>query len=120
MDTASQLRARLYRLCIYQSPRSPTARVHVAAGGNIIGKQFPMIAKCRGDGREPPQRVQRAGVAVLWCWACDAFEAPPLITPGASLPPLGLPLYHLGRPFKGYWDTKTTRRTTTWLAARPE
>src|SRR6266581_9075779 len=28
--------------------------------------------------------------------------------------------YHLGRPIKGYWDTKTTRCTTTWLAARPE
>ena len=78
---------------LYRSicPRSPTARVHVAAGGNIIGKQFPMMAKCRGDGREPPQRVQRAGVAVLWCWACDAFEAPPSTTPGASLPPLGAP-----------------------------
>jgi len=50
-----------------------------------------MMAKCRGDGREPPQRVQRAGVAVLWCWACDAFEAPPSTTPGASLPPLGAP-----------------------------
>ena len=48
-------------------PRSPTARVHVAAGGNIIRNQFLTMAKCRGDGREPPQRVQRAGVAVLWC-----------------------------------------------------
>jgi len=49
------------------SPRSPTARVHVAAGGNIIRNQFLMMAKCRGDGREPSQRVQRAGVTVLWC-----------------------------------------------------
>ena len=42
-------------------------RVHVAAGGNIIRNQFLTMAKCRGDGREPPQRVQRAVVAVLWC-----------------------------------------------------
>jgi hypothetical protein len=33
---------------------------------------------------------------------------------------LRLLLYHLGRPIKGYWDTKTTRCTTTWLVARPE
>src|SRR6266704_1103166 len=33
---------------------------------------------------------------------------------------LELPFYHLGRPIKGNWDTKTTRCTTTWLAARPE
>jgi hypothetical protein len=49
------------------SPRSPTARVHVAAGGNIVGKSFLMMAKCRGDGGEPSQRAQRAGVATLWC-----------------------------------------------------
>ena len=49
------------------SPRSPTARVHVAAGGNIIGNPFLMMAKCRGDGREPSQRAQRAVVAALWC-----------------------------------------------------
>jgi len=47
------------------SPRSPTARVHVAAGGNIIGKSFLMMAKCRGDRGEPSQRAQRAGVATL-------------------------------------------------------
>jgi len=33
---------------------------------------------------------------------------------------LRLLLYHLGRPIKGNWDTKTTRYTTTWLVARPE
>src|SRR6266705_5730181 len=33
---------------------------------------------------------------------------------------LRLLLYHLGRPIKGNWDTKTTRCTTTWLVARPE
>jgi len=33
---------------------------------------------------------------------------------------LRLLLYHLGRPIKGNWDTKTARRTTTWPAARPE
>jgi len=49
------------------SPRSPTARVHVAAGGNIVRKSFLLMAKCRGDGREPSQRMQRAVVAVLWC-----------------------------------------------------
>ena len=48
------------------SPRSPTVRVYVAVGRNIIRNQFLTMAKCRGDGREPPQRVQRAGVAVLW------------------------------------------------------
>ena len=52
---------------MYKSPQSPTARVHVAAGGNIIGNSFLMMAKCRGDGREPSQRMQCAGVAVLWC-----------------------------------------------------
>jgi hypothetical protein len=31
------------------------------------GNRFLLMAKCRGDGREPPQRVQRAVVAVLWC-----------------------------------------------------
>jgi len=48
-------------------PQSPTARVHVAAGGNIIGKSFLMMAKCRGDGGEPSQRAARAGVVTLWC-----------------------------------------------------
>ena len=33
---------------------------------------------------------------------------------------LGLSLYHLGRPIKGNWDTKTTRYTTTWFITRPE
>src|SRR5438874_9642928 len=84
------------------SPRSPTARVHVAAGGNIIGKQLLMMAKCRGDGREPPQRVQRAGVAVLWCWARDASKHRPQQHQEPHCLRLGLPLYHLGRPFKGY------------------
>ena len=49
----------------FNCPQSPTARVHVAAGGNIIGNSFLMMAKCRGDGREPSQRVQRAVVAVV-------------------------------------------------------
>ena len=51
----------------FYSPRSPTARVHVAAGGNIIWNPFLLMAKCRGDGREPSQRVPRAVVATLWC-----------------------------------------------------
>ena len=46
------------RLLIIILPRSPTARVHVAAGGNIIWNPFLLMAKCRGDGREPSQRVQ--------------------------------------------------------------
>ena len=49
------------------SPRSPTARVHVAAGGNITWNLFLLMAKCRGNGREPSQRVQRAVVATPWC-----------------------------------------------------
>ena len=49
------------RIC----PRSPTTRVHVAAGGNIIGKSFLIMAKCRGDGGEPSQRAARASVATL-------------------------------------------------------
>jgi len=44
---------------VTKMPRSPTVRVYVAAGRNIIGKSFLMIAKCRGDSREPSQRVQR-------------------------------------------------------------
>ena len=44
---------------MFLSPRSPTARVHVAVGGNIIWNPFLLMAKCRGDGREPSQRVQR-------------------------------------------------------------
>ena len=38
-------------------PRSPTARVYVAAGVNIIWNSFLLMAKCRGDGREPSQRA---------------------------------------------------------------
>jgi len=58
----------LFLILYYKnSPRSPTAHVHVATGGNIIRNQFLIMAKCRGNGREPSQRVQRAGVAVLWC-----------------------------------------------------
>ena len=56
-----------FKINIKNSPRSPTARVHVAAGGNIIWNLFHLMAKCRGDGREPSQRVQRAVVATLWC-----------------------------------------------------
>ena len=52
-------------IIIKNSPLSPTARVHVAAGKNIIRIPFLMMAKCRGDGREPSQRVQRAVVATL-------------------------------------------------------
>jgi len=48
------------------------------------------MAKCRGDGREPSQRVQRAGVTVLWCRARDAY-ASPLTPSGALLPPLEAP-----------------------------
>jgi len=50
-----------------------------------------MMAKCRGDGREPSQHMQCAGVAVLWCWACDAYDALPSTPPGASLPLLKAP-----------------------------
>ena len=57
----------IYLNITFNSPRSPTARVYVAAGGNIIRKSFLLMAKCRGDGREPSQRMQRAVVAVLWC-----------------------------------------------------
>ena len=49
------------------SLQSPIAHVHVAAGGNIIRKSFFMMAKCKGDGREPLQHMQRIVVAVLWC-----------------------------------------------------
>jgi hypothetical protein len=49
-----------------QRPQSPTTRVHVAAGGNIIWNSFLLIAKCRGNGREPSQRAQRCcGNSVL-------------------------------------------------------
>ena len=34
---------------------------------NIIGKSFLIMAKCKGNSREPSQRVQRVVVAVLWC-----------------------------------------------------
>ena len=68
---------------MFKSPRSTTARVHVATGKNIIRKQFFMMAKCRGDGREPSQRMQRAGVTVLWCWARDAYKASPSTPLGA-------------------------------------
>ena len=70
--TGSSFRSPLYVLCEALAywqvcPRSPTtARVYVAVGGNIIRKPFLTMAKCRGDGREPSQRVQRAIVAVLW------------------------------------------------------
>ena len=33
---------------------------------------------------------------------------------------LRLPLCHLGRLIKGYWDMKTTQYITTWLVARPK
>ena len=56
-----------YNIIFIIGPRSPTARVHVAAGGNIIWNPFLLMAKCRGDGREPSQRVQRVVVATLWC-----------------------------------------------------
>ena len=52
---------------IINSPRSPTAHVHVAAGKNIIWNLFLLMAKCRGNGKEPSQRVQRAVVTTLWC-----------------------------------------------------
>jgi len=32
-----------------------------------------------------------AVVAALWCWACDAYDASPLTSLGASLPPLEAP-----------------------------
>jgi len=103
-----------------ESPRSPTARVHVAAGGNIIRKSFLLMAKCRGDGKEPPQRMQRCrrGSVVL------SPQRVPKHRPQQHQEPyclsLRLLLYHLGRPIKGNWNTKTTRYTTTWLIARPE
>jgi len=87
------------------------------------GNRFLLMAKCRGDGREPSQRVQHAVVAVLWCWARDAYHRTKH-RPQQHQEPyclrLRLLFYHLGRPIKGYWDTKTTRYTTTWLVARPE
>ena len=32
-----------------------------------VETSFLIMAKCRGDGREPSQRMQCAVVAVLWC-----------------------------------------------------
>jgi len=48
------------------------------------------MAKCRGDGREPPQRMQRCrhGPVVLSSRRVLSYKASSLITPGASLPPL--------------------------------
>ena len=46
-------------------PRSPTTRVYVATGGNIISNLFLIIPKCKGNRREPSQRMQCASVAVL-------------------------------------------------------
>ena len=75
-------------------PRSPTARVHVAAGGNIIRKLFLMMAKCRGDGREPSQCIQRAVVAVCGVKPTTRilYKASPLTTLGVLLPPLRAPV----------------------------
>ena len=118
--------SRLWRyssIYINPFPRSPTVRVHVAAGGNIIRKSFLMMAKCRGDGREPSQRMQRAVVAV-GVEPATRTKHHTKHRPQQHQEPhclrLRLPSYHLGRPIKGNWDTKTTQCTTTWLAARPE
>ena len=75
------------------SPRSPTARVHVAAGGNIIWNPFLLMAKCRGDGREPTQRMQRCrrGSVVLSSRRVLSYKVSPLTTLGALLPPLKAP-----------------------------
>ena len=104
---------------LFYCPRSPTARVHVAVGGNIIRKLFLIMAKCRGDGREPSQRVHRAVAAVLWCWARDVY-ALPSTTPGALLPPLKAPALPPREAYQGILGYKTTQYTTTWLIARLE
>ena len=69
-------------------------------------------------------RSRRSACSALSLRFCGVepamYDASHSTTPGASLPPLELPSYHPGRPIKGYWDMKTTRCMTTWLAARPK
>jgi len=90
--TNKEINIRIFSPHTYQNyrPRSPTARVHVAAGGNIIWNPFLLMAKCRGDGREPSQRAQRAVVATRGVE--PATRISPSTTPGASLPPLRAPV----------------------------
>jgi hypothetical protein len=63
------------------------------------------VQRCRGDS------------VVL---SLRRLRASPLTTPGVLLPPLGAPVIPSRGAIKGNWDMKTARRTTTWLAARPE
>ena len=53
-----------------------------------------MMAKCRGDGRELLQRMQRVVVAavVLSSRRVRLYKALPSTTPGALLPPLKAPV----------------------------
>ena len=62
-------------------------------GWNIIRKSFLLIAKCKGDSREPPQRIQRCrrGPVVLSSRRVPSYKASPLITLGASLLPFRAP-----------------------------
>jgi len=46
-------------------PRSLTVHIYVAISGNIIGKLFFIMAKCRGNRGELSQRAQRASVVTL-------------------------------------------------------